>query len=73
MNGRTVTTTEELDALPEGAVIRTSGHGAWLPRVAVKTDKYASASYWAIAGEESADVTSDELDDLPATILWPKS
>ena len=67
---RTITTVEELDVLPVGSVIRTSGHDVFEPRVAVKTDRFPSVSYWNLADGESTDLCSDELDDLPATVLF---
>jgi hypothetical protein len=68
---RTVTTVEELDALPVGSVIRTGGYGGqYAPRIAEKNGKTEDLSYWQVAGPDDIDVTSDELDDLPATVLY---
>lgn len=67
---RTITTEAELDALPEGSVIRTSGADEWLPRVAVKTLSMTTTSYWSVADTDEWELTSDELDDLPATVLY---
>jgi hypothetical protein len=65
-----VLTAKELDALPEGSVIRTAGHEEFPPRVAVKTIRFESGvSYWQIADADDFESTSDELDDLPATVL----
>ncbi|MDQ5861777.1 MAG: hypothetical protein M3536_05895 [Actinomycetota bacterium] len=68
---RTITTAAELDALPVGSVIRTSGHEDHFdPRVAVKTGFWMSESEWEVADAEDFCLDSGELDDLPATVLW---
>lgn len=67
---RLVYTVEELDALPEGSVIRTAGYGGqYAPRIAEKNDVALGISYWQVANDDSIDVTSDELDDLPAEVI----
>lgn len=65
-----IETVEQLDALPEGAVIRTDEG-----RVAVKSgyswgNASGYASWWSTADEEEFDCGSDELDDLPARVLY---
>lgn len=67
-----IETYEELDALPVGSVVRTSGDpGLCDPRVAVKTAWWPEIqeSHWAIADTNDWEVTSEELEDLPATVL----
>lgn len=74
----TVTTEAELEALPVGSVIRTSGSGlgGWGPsRVAEKVaDADGSLSLrrgkWQVADGDEFEVDSDELDDLPARVLF---
>ncbi|MFV8169877.1 hypothetical protein [Mycolicibacterium peregrinum] len=66
----TITTVEQLDALPMGAVIRTTED-----RVALKSgESWGNASgyrsWWSAADGEEFDCSSDELDDLPALLLW---
>ncbi|MBF6289292.1 hypothetical protein [Nocardia cyriacigeorgica] len=62
---RVIETTENLDALPVGAVVRT-GEG----RIAEKVAKWNHQhDEWAEAREEFT-CGSDELDDLPALVLW---
>lgn len=65
-----IRTIEQLDALPVGAVVRTDEG-----RVAVKTEEVRrrpdrSRSWWSVADEDEFDLSSDELDDLPALLLW---
>jgi hypothetical protein len=74
---RTVDTFEELQALPIGSVIRTAGHtcdhGAkFPPRIAEKTsmDHAGEVHYWTCLDDALGDAASDELDDLPATVLY---
>ncbi|WP_280320060.1 hypothetical protein [Nocardia wallacei] len=61
----------ELDALPVGAVVRTEQG-----RVAVKAEQFdeptiqGAFSWWDETGVDEIGVGSDELDDLPATVLW---
>ncbi|MEE6273485.1 hypothetical protein V2J56_09015 [Georgenia sp. MJ206] len=70
--GDTITTAEALDALPAETVIRTAGFEAPdtvrydPPRVAVKS----VTGDWSVADEEEWSVETDELDDLPATVLY---
>lgn len=62
---RVVETTENLDALPVGAIVRTSEG-----RIAEKVAKWNHQhDEWAEAREEFT-CGSDELDDLPAVVLW---
>lgn len=61
-----VTTAEELDALPVGSVVRTSG---LFPRVAVKDAVWKGESEWFVADSSEWCLDSTELDDLPATVL----
>lgn len=66
-----VTTDAELEALPVGSVIRTSGIDFLAqPRVAVKTGIWRNKSEWQIADSDEWVVSSDELDDLPAIVLY---
>jgi hypothetical protein len=68
---RTITTVEELDALPIGSVIRTSGvEDECDPRVAVKAAFWHNESEWFTADDSEWCLSSDELDDLPATVLY---
>ena len=68
---RTISTVEELDALPEGSVIRTSGvEDECDPRVAIKSGFWNSESEWFTADDSEWCLSSDELDDLPATVLY---
>jgi len=68
---RVITTAKELDALPVGSVIRTSGHeDHYDPRVAVKTGFWKTESEWEVADSDDFCLDSDELDDLPATVLY---
>lgn len=65
---RLIYTAEELDALPAGSVIRTGGYGGqYAPQIAEKLD---TPSCWQVANPDSIDVTSDELNDFPATVLY---
>jgi len=66
---RTVTTPEELDALPVGSVIRTAGHAGDEPRIAVKDGFWKTESEWFVADGSEWCLDSSELDDLPATVL----
>lgn len=67
---RTITTAKELDALPVGSVIRTSGIDFQTEaRVAVKTGFWMNESEWEVADAEDFCLDSEELDDLPATVL----
>lgn len=66
---RTVSTVEELDALPVGAVVRTAGGDGFEPRVAVKDGYWRAESEWFVADADDACLDSTELDDLPATVL----
>jgi len=67
---RTISTMEELNDLAEGTVIRTAGTRSEPGRVAVCSTKYSALqSDWTIPGEDFV-VDSDELDDLPATVLY---
>ncbi|NEW33819.1 hypothetical protein GV791_14775 [Nocardia cyriacigeorgica] len=62
---RVIETAEELDALPVGAVVRTSEG-----RIAEKVAKWnRQHDEWAVPREEFS-CGSDELDDLPADVLW---
>lgn len=66
MTHETITTVEELEALPVGSVIRTAGvPGRYQPRVAENDGD----SLWRITGDEFL-CECDELDDLPATVLY---
>ena len=68
---RTITATDELDALPVGVVIRTSGvEYECEPRVAVKVGFWHNESEWYTADDSEWNLSSDELDDLPATVLY---
>ena len=68
---RTISTVEELDALPVGSVIRTSGIDFHtMPRVAVKTGFWLKESEWEVADSNEWIADSSELDDLPATVLY---
>jgi hypothetical protein len=68
---RTITTAKELDALPVGTVVRTSGDEDRLdPRIAVKTGFWTSESEWEVADSNDFCLDSGELDDLPATVLY---
>ncbi|MFE4229173.1 hypothetical protein ACFRJ8_14940 [Arthrobacter sp. NPDC056886] len=68
---RTITTEAELDALPVGSVIRTSGvEDECDPRVAVKAAFWHNESEWFTADDSEWCLSSDELDDLPATVLY---
>lgn len=73
-NPRIITTAEELDALPAGSVVRTSGvEDQSEPRVAVKAGFWMNESEWEVADTEYFCLDSGELDDLPATVLWEPS
>lgn len=65
----TVTTAEELDALPVGSVVRTAGTESQSPRVAVKDAVWKNESEWFVADSSEWCLDSTELDDLPATVL----
>jgi hypothetical protein len=68
---RAVTTVAELDALPNGSVIRTAGvEDECDPRVAVKSGFWHGESEWFAADDSEWCLSSDELDDLPATVLY---
>lgn len=68
---RIITTEAELDALPVGSVIRTSGvEHECDPRVAVKAAFWLNESEWFTADDSEWCLSSDELDDLPATVLY---
>lgn len=65
----TIRTVEQLDALPEGAIIRDRGG-----RVFEQTTNWRCAgkgftAWWSETGEEG-EASSDELDDLPALLIW---
>lgn len=60
-----IETVEQLDALPVGTVVRTTEG-----RVAVKNSEHRGDSWWSEADEEEFDCGSDELDDLPARVLY---
>ncbi|WP_068059265.1 hypothetical protein [Nocardia xishanensis] len=68
---RRIETPAELDALPEGAVVRTAEG-----RIAEKTCHYGAAdrhgfrSDWAETQDDDIPIGTDELDDLPAIVLW---
>lgn len=67
---RTITTVAELDALPVGAVIRTSGvESECEPRVARKDGFWTNESEWLVADHTDWCISSDVLHDLPATVL----
>lgn len=67
---RTITTVAELDALPVGSVIRTFGvEDECDPRVAIKSAFWLNESEWFTADDSEWCLSSDELDDLPATVL----
>jgi len=64
-----VETVEQLDALPVGSVVRTTEG-----RVAEKTGEHwgnasGYGSWWNETGDEIS-CGSDELDDLPAIVVW---
>jgi hypothetical protein len=66
----TISTLEQLDELPIGSVVRTTEE-----RVAVKTgerwgNQSGHGSWWSVADEDEFDLSSDELDDLPALLLF---
>ena len=68
---RTITTAKELDALPVGSVVRTSGdEDQFDPRVATKAAFWHNESEWFVADDSEWCLSSDELDDLPATVLY---
>jgi len=68
---RTITTEAELDALPVGSVIRTYGvEDECDPRVAVKAAFWKNESEWFTADDSEWCLSSDELDDLPATLIY---
>jgi len=68
---RTITTVEELDALANGTVIRTAGvEYECDPRVAVKSGFWHGESEWFTADDSEWCLSSDELDDLPVTVLY---
>jgi len=67
---RMISTVEQLDALPIGSVVRTTEE-----RVAVKTgerwgNQSGHGSWWSVADEDEFDLSSDELDDLPALLIF---
>jgi len=64
-----ITTELELDDVPVGTVIRTAGTDDEDPRVAVKTAKWPDESEWIAADLSEYPLSSDELDDFPATVL----
>lgn len=71
---RIITTIAELDALPNGSVIRTSGdEDEFDPRVAIKSGFWHNESEWFVADDSEWCLSSDELDDLPATVLYEPS
>lgn len=66
----TIRTVEQLDALPIGSVVRTTEE-----RVAVKTgerwgNQSGYGSWWSVADEDEFDLSSDELDDPPALLIF---
>ena len=65
----TIRTVEQLDALPEGAIVRDRGG-----RVFEQTTNWRCAgkgftAWWSETGEEG-EASSDELNDLPALLIW---